>query len=195
MRRCSFLSTYLPGKAGPSGLREGPQLRYLSTKPHVQPAGKAPKEYQWPEPAEGVQVAEGHPRVGVVVGAPNPYKGPPNNKLYSGDLPGAWTMHVAVFHSSHHLTGTSQRKPLEEFDVIDCHKNWLLITGPVLDVERYQTNTEVLTFTVLSDISPETWTGRGVRVKQLCKPGESVCKQEHLWQVGRYDPPAGPRGR
>jgi hypothetical protein len=40
----------------------------------------------------------------------------------------------------------------------------------------------------------ETWTGRGVRVKQLCKPGESVCKQEHLWQVGRYDPAPAPGG-
>lgn len=175
----SFFSSHLEDKAGPSGLREGADFRYLSTKPHVQPAGKAPKDWVWGSGDTG------HPRVGVIVGAPNPYKGKATTKHYSGDLAGSWTMHLGVFWESHQIAGQTLRKPLDMFDVYNSHTDHLHVTGPVLDMQRFEANADVLTFTVLSDMRPEDWTARGVKVSVLCNPGESVCKPEHLGQVGR----------
>jgi hypothetical protein len=122
--------------------------------------------------------------VGLVVGAPNPYTGPLTNKLLAGDQDGSWTLHLAVFSESHLLAGQRPSRPLEMFDMYNGHNPTVLVTGPILDIEYYEGNADVLSFTALTDIK-SAWTKWGVPFQVLCNPGEGVCKPQYLAQVGR----------
>ena len=182
----SFFSSDLSSRVGPAGgVREGQQLRYLGKKPHVQAATNAPSDFEWgPITDAKLKVAEGHPRVGLVVGAPNPYSGPPNPKLMAGDRDGSWTVHMVVFLESHLLAGGRTSRPLEMFDMYTGHSPSALTTGPILDIQCYDGNVDVLSVTALTDIKEE-WTRRGVPFLVICHPGEGVCKPQYLHQVGR----------
>ena len=184
----------------PHSLRHQPLRSWFSS--HLAHTGQYPPELREVEGA-GVYLAKEPPgelpasaddpvrdctwhdgvRAGFVVGAPN--AAPAGAAAVPGDELGWRTFHMAVYSGVHMLSGEKdKRRTLARWGEV-THVDTIDITGPVLDVMRFQDCDETIAIVALTDISQDRWEEKGVVVDVLQSGKQGITNAEILHQVGR----------